>query len=416
MAAPLRPDPGRGGTPPGPPATSPLLAESSRDAAPLIARLREEDPVHWIPGLDAWFVTRHADVRQLFADTRVTADPRCYEGFVAPSEPGAERWLAAPPFLAAKPGSPSPGRRLVSAALTPRAVARMEDRVRDVVEEFAAPLRKRRGEVDLLSSFTSPIPGTVIGRILGVPPKGEDEARFHAVSRKMVRSVNPVLTEKKRRQTEQATVEICEYMLGLAQERLEHPREDLITDLLRVSKEAGLASVEDVVRVVAGLVSAGTETVRLAATCALRTLFRHPRQLDALRRDRSLLPNAVNELLRYDDGLFGIPRYVVEDFELHGRPLQRGQLVVLSFTGAHRDPRAFPDPDRLDLGRDTRNVIAFGHGMHHCIGANLARTELRLMLDAALDFLPERARLLEGQIRWGGFGVLSRIKSLPVLF
>jgi cytochrome P450 len=421
MAAPL-PRPSRGpgearAEPHAPsPAISPLLTEPSREAAPVIARLREQDPVHWISGLDAWFVTRHADVRMLFADPRVSADPRHFERYVAPTEPGAARWLAEPPFLSATPGAPSRGRRLVSAALTPRAVARLDDSVRDVVEHFAARLRKRRGVVDLVEEFTTPIPGTVIGRILGVPPKGEDEARFHALSRKMVRSVNPILTDKKRRHSEQATAELCEYLLGLVHARLAHPREDLISDLVRAAGAEAPSTPEEIVRVISGLVSAGTETIQLSATRAVRTLFQHPDQLARLREDHSLLSAAVAELLRYDMGLLGMPRYVLEDVELRGRTLCPGQLVVLSFMGAHRDPRAFDAPDRLDLRRDTRNLVAFGHGLHHCIGANVARAELRVMLEAALDFLPVDARLMEERIRWGGTGILSRIKSLPVDF
>jgi len=394
---------------------SPLLAESSRDAAPVIARVREQDPVHWIPGLDAWFVTRHDDVKMLFADPRVTADPRQFERYVAPTQPGAARWLAEPPFISAKPDAPSQARRLVSPALTARAVARVEDRIWGAVEQFAAPLRKRAGVVDLVAEYTAPIPGTVIGRILGVPPKSEDEARFHKLSRNMVRSVNPILTPKKRRKTERATAEVCEYLLELVEERRKSPQKDLISDFVRVG-EAQKLSTEEIVHVISGLVSAGTETITLAATRALRTLFAHPAELARLRRDRSLLDGAVSELLRYDMGLFGMPRYVVEDFELRGKSLRAGQLVVLSFMGAHRDPRAFDAPDRLDLLRDPKNLIAFGHGLHHCIGANVARAELRLMLDAALEFLPEDARLQEERIHWGGFGILNRIKSLPVDF
>ena len=103
-------------------------------------------------------------------------------------------------------------------------------------------------------------------------------------------------------------------------------------------------------------------------------------------------------------------------FPTNEESLRKGQLVVLSFMGAHRDPSAFDRPDRLDLQRETKNLIAFGHGHHHCVGANVARRELRLMLDAALEFLPEHAQLQEDQIRWGGFGILDRIKSLPVDF
>jgi cytochrome P450 len=397
------------------PPSSPLLAGTSRDSAPVIGQLREQDPVHWIPGIDAWFVSRHEDVQMLFSDPRVTADPRQFERYVAPTQPGAARWMAEPPFIAAKPGAPSPERQLVSPALTARAISRLENPIWNVVEQFAAPLRKRTGVVDLVSEFTDRVPGTVIGRLLGVPPKSEDEARFHKLSRNMVRLVNPVLTEKKRLKSERATAELCEYLLGLVRDRRTHPQNDLISGLLRLG-DAQASSDEAIVRVASGLISAGTETLTLAAARALRTLFLHPTEMARLRRDRSLLPSAVSELLRYDMGLFGMPRYVLEDFELRGRFLQQGQLVVLSFMGAHRDPRAFDEPDRLDLCRETKNLIVFGHGLHHCIGSNLARTELRLMLDAALDFLPKEARLPEEQIDWGGLGILSRIKSLPVDF
>lgn len=397
------------------PPASPLLFEASQDPAPVIAKLREQDPVHWISGLDAWFISRHDDVRMLFADPRVTADPRQFERYVAPTQPGAARWLAEPPFISAPPGAPSEARRLVSPALTARAVARLEGPIAAVVEQYAAPLRKRTGVVDLVSEFTAPIPGTVIGRLLGVPPKSEDEARFHKLSRNMVRSVNPILTEKKRLKTERATAELCEYLLELVHARRANPQMDLISHFAQLGEEQG-RSAEDVVHVVSGLISAGTETIMLAATRALRTLFQHPAELARLRRDHDLIPTAISELLRYDMGLFGMPRYVIEDFELRGRSLRAGQLVVLSFTGAHRDPRAFDTPDRLDLRRETKNLIVFGHGAHHCIGANIARTELRIMLEAALEFMPDDARLREEEIHWGGFGILDRIKTLPIDF
>jgi cytochrome P450 len=131
-----------------------------------------------------------------------------------------------------------------------------------------------------------------------------------------------------------------------------------------------------------------------------------------------VLPNAVNELLRYDFGPADwLPRYAIRDFELEGRRIRKGQLLMLSSMGAHRDPAVFPDPDRLDLRRDTRFLTVFGHGPHYCLGASLARLELRHMFDAALDFLPPGARLLEDSIRWADAAPLfRRIESFPVDF
>ena len=146
------------------------------------------------------------------------------------------------------------------------------------------------------------------------------------------------------------------------------------------------------------------------------SLLQHPDQLDLLRRDRALLPNAIEELLRYDSGLVAMSRYVLEDFDVRGRTLKKGQLVILSIVGANRDPRVFPDPERIDLLRDTRASMAFGHGPHYCVGINIARTELHVMLDAALDFLPPKPRLLEDQIVWSSGGLTSQIKALPVDF
>ena len=153
----------------------------------------------WLPGLDAWLVTRHDDVRQLFSESRVTADPRFYERYRAPSNPDAARWLSEMPFRSTTSDDPASGRRLVSAALTPRSVARMQACVKDVVEQFAAPLRGRTDVVDLIGEFTSPVSLTAIGRILGVPPKDEDEIRFRRLAVSTTATSRPFLSEKRLR-------------------------------------------------------------------------------------------------------------------------------------------------------------------------------------------------------------------------
>jgi cytochrome P450 len=400
-----------------PTAVSLLIAGSAQDPAPIIAQLREEDPVCWLPGFDAWLVTRHADVRLLFADARLTADPRAYERYTEPTVAGAARWLTQMPFRSTPSDPLSLGRRLVLAALTPAAVERTAGRIREVVEQFAAPLRSRRDVVDLLGEFAAPVSTAVIGRLLGVPPKEEDEIRFGFLARRAARGIRPFLSDKKRLETESAAVEIAEYVLRLVDERRHTPREDLISDLVRASSPAARVSDEEIVRVVSALVSAGTSTPGVACARALRALLLHPDQLALLRRERSLLTNAVEELLRFDSGLTLMPRYVLQDFDLRGRAVKKGQLVALSLVGANRDPRVFPDdPDRLDLRRDASEALSFGHGPHYCTGANVARVELRMMLDAALDLLPPTARLLEDQIRWSSRGFMSQIKSLPVDF
>jgi cytochrome P450 len=391
-----------------------MIAGSAADPAPLVAHLLQHEPVCWLPGLDAWLVMRHEDVRRSFSDARLTADVRFYERYKPPSDLRAARWLAQMPFRASTAEDLSPGRRLVSAALTPRVVALLEPLVREVVDGFAAPLRARTDRVDLMSEFAIPVAATAIGRVLGVPAKGEDAERFRQLAVQATATIRPFLSDAKQQRSEQAAGEMCDYILGLVEERITDPGDDLISRLLIASERD--AAPEQIAAVVAGLVSAGTGTTSLAFGRTIRTLLRHPEALAALRRDRALLPNGVEELLRYDNGILAMPRYVVEEMELRGKVFRKGQLVLLGVIGANRDPRVFPDPEQIDLRRDVREAVSFGFGSHYCIGSNLARVELRLMIDAALDFLPPGARLREEEIRWSKKGLMSQIKTLPVDF
>src|SRR5262249_31960570 len=168
-----------------------VLAGPRTDPGPLIAELRERDPVCWIPGLDAWVVTRHEDVRLLCVDPRMSPDACDYEHYQPPTDPSAMYWLSAIPFRA-PPGHPaSRGRKLVSWTLTPRAIERTRERIEEVVEEYAAPLRHREGVVDVLEEFTSPIASTVIGRLLGIPHEGDEEAHFGKLARAATRAIRP---------------------------------------------------------------------------------------------------------------------------------------------------------------------------------------------------------------------------------
>lgn len=395
---------------------SSIVDGSAVDPAPFVAALRENDPVCWLPGLDGWIVTRHVDVRRLFVDPRVSADPRVFERYRAPSDPRSARWSSELPFRSSTPDGQSPGRKLVSAALSARAVARMETCVRDVVERFSAPLRGRVGVVDLMAEFAGPVAAIALGRILGVPPVDRDEIRFRKLAARASSTVNPFLSEKRRLKSEQAAAEMGEYILALVEDRRAMPGDDFTSDLLSISDGTAPETADFIARVLSNLVAVGTETTSVACVRALRLLLRHPDELARLSKDRSLLRNAVEELLRLDSGVIAMPRYALEDFEMGGRNIRKGQSVILCLLSANRDPRVFSEPDRLDLGRDTQNALVFGFGTHYCVGANIARLELRLMIEAALDFLPNVACLVENEIRWTGSGLLSQPKSLPVDF
>lgn len=397
--------------------TDPYLSdEFITDPVGVIGRMREQDPVHLISGINAWMVTNWKDVRELFTHPSTTNDRRAYENYRLPPEGSAARWFAENSLFAVEPERHARMRNLVSAALTPRAVKRMEGQVREVVEQFARKLCGRTGVVDVMAEFTEPIPNTVIGRISGIPQKGDDEYRWRQLGRDSVRGINPFLSPGERKRSEDALEEICDWVRAIAGERRRQPREDIISDLVQVTHEDERMTIDEIVLVVAALVAAGTETTTMASTRGIRALLQHPDQMERLRTDPELMPNAVDELLRWDFGSVGLPRYAAEDFEFRGKPIKKGQLLMLNMMGAHRDPSVFPNPNSLDLARDTKALTIFGHGPHYCLGANLARQELRCMYEAALDFLPEDARLLEDQIQWSRVVMFTGVESLPVDF
>ena len=395
----------------------PLLSDDYFERpADVLAELRESDPVHYVEPFDAWMITRHDDFRQLLVDPRVSNDRRHFHGN-QPAPPGSRlRWMSEHNFFSAPDDEHQRMRDLVSRSMTPRGVRRMEGQIRDVVDQFAGKLRERTGIVDMAGEFCAPIPNTVISRITGIPAKEDDEARFRLLARQVISGISPLLDEEARRVAEAAILELSGWVGELAKARAAEPREDMISDLMAKHGALGSATVDEIILVVTGLVAAGSETTSLGSTMALRTLYRNPEQFEMLRNDRSLIPNAVRELLRFDFGTTALPRYAVEDFELRGRKIRKGQPLFLSFLGAHRDPEVFPDPDRFDVRRDTKDLTIFGRGPHYCIGANLAQLEMGVILEAALDVLPRDSKLLEDRVEWMRLGIFQRAETLPIDF
>jgi cytochrome P450 len=398
--------------------SSPMLTEEFMlEPYKVIARLRAEDPVHFVPGLGFWYVSRYDDVRELFTDPNVTNDPRAYEGYVAPPAGSYMAKVADKGLFSLPPDEHARVRRLVSAAFTPRAIARMDQQVKDVVEQFAAPLRGRRGVVDLMSEYTDPIPNATISRVTGIPPKGGEEVRFRELAQQTIRGFFAFSDPVEKQKGSDAFVGLAEWVRKLADERRHSPKEDLITDLVRARDRGDAMSDDEIVNLVTGLIGAGSETTAIGGFVSILTMLEHPEAAARLRRERALIPSAVNEILRYAfGGQAGLPRYAVRDFELRGKPIKKGQMLMLSFSGAHRDPSVFPDPDRFDIERDNSELTIFGRGPHYCIGVHLARSEMAFMLDAVLDFMPPNATHRLDLVRWKQFGFFRRPENLPVDF
>lgn len=403
-----------------PPTDPDLFLDVLRADDPIAAthRLRSEAPVHWVPSLGFWVVTRHDDVQWLLDDAEYGCrDRSVWEGF----EPFAEgtwlRWFDDHNFARNDPAAHARWRRRFVSALTPRAVRRMDAQIREVVERFAEPLRDRRGEVvDLVTDFTNPIPNTVISRVTGIPA-GRDELRFRELAQGLIRGFIPFSPPEVMAMAEKCLGEMAEWVRRMAAERRSALGEDLISDLLRAQAADDSLGDDEIVMLISLMIGAGSETTSFATMSMLQTLLEHPDALDLLRRDRSRIPQALGELMRFAAGggaAGGLLRYAGRDFELRGARIRRGQMLLLSFGAANRDPEVFPDPDRLDLDRDTRESLVFGHGAHYCLGANLAKQEMGDMLDAALDIVTPGSRLRTDLQETRQLGLTRRPCTLPV--
>ena len=391
--------------------------EVKKDPWPTLHRLRAEDPIHYVAFMDAWLVSRYDDVKALHVDPRVTGDQRVWQHYNPPPEGTFQHWIDNYGLMAVTGKDHARQRHLLAHGFTPRGVARMEKKIREVVDHYAEPLKGRSGVVDVMKEFTTPIPAAVISAITGVAADGVAQERFSRLSQEVVQGFFGFVSEEVVERSERSYVELSSWVRETVRKRRENPEEDLISDLVEARHGEHKFSDEDIVAQVSALVAAGSETTATGGVLCIRTLLDHPDQLERVRADRSLIPQTVHEILRYGfGGLFGTRRFAVEDFELKGRKIRKGQMLVLSLGGASHDPSRYPDPDTFDIDRNPQDLLTFGSGAHYCLGANLAKGELYCMVDAALDFLPPGARVLEDRIETQTLGMFDRTMTFPVDF
>jgi cytochrome P450 len=356
--------------------------EAVEDLYAFHARLREEGPVHRITGTDglpAWLVTRYDDVRQALADPRLSLAK-------SNAAPGGYQGLALPPALDANllnmdPPDHTRIRRLVSRAFTPRHVEQLREPIRRTAHELLDAIEPQ-GRADLIPTFAAPLPITVISDLLGVPPADRPGFRDWA---DILNSPDPAEPSRVRETVGSMLAFFTELIAG----KRTSPADDLLSALISVRDENDRLTEDELMSLAFLLLFAGYEnTVHLIGNGTLNLLL-HPEQLDRLRADPSLVRGAVEELLRHDGPMpLAIRRFPLEDVTIAGVTVPAGETVLLSLAAAHRDPRRFADPDRLDVHRDATGHLALGHGIHYCVGAPLARMEAEIALTALLDRFP----------------------------
>jgi cytochrome P450 len=381
---------------------------------PELYRLRRtDDPVSrlaWPGGETGWLLTRYSDVRVVLSDRRFSSQRGVLANPVSPLSPetlALQRSLPAQ-LLILDPPEHTRYRRMVTGYFTVRRMRALQDHITDLVNDHLDAIAATTPPVDLVSAFALPIPSLVICEMLGVPYADRHDFQRRSAALLAV-SGDPAAPLRARR-------ELRDYVRDLARAKRLHPADDMLSDLVRVPEHEGGLTDEEVTSLGSTLLVAGHETTANMLSLGALTLLEHPEQLAALRADPSLLDHAVEELLRYLTILhLGLVRIPTEDVELGGHHIKAGEPVFASLVAANHDPAQFPDPETLDLTRTYSPHVAFGHGVHQCLGQQLARMELKVGLGALLDRFPAlRLAVPVDQVPMRADSIIYGVRELPV--
>ncbi|MGJ5897872.1 cytochrome P450 [Streptomyces niveiscabiei] len=368
------------------------------DPYPAYADLRERGRVIHYERTDQWLVPHHADVSALLRDRRLgrtylhryehedfgrTSPPAEHEPFHTLNDHG---------MLDLEPPDHTRIRRLVSKAFTPRTVEQLKPYVTKLAGELVDQLVERGGG-DLLADVAEPLPVAVIAEMLGIPEGDRAPLRPWSAAICGMYELNP--SEETAAEAVRASVEFSDYLRELIAERRNSPGDDLMSGLIAAHDEGDRLTEQEMISTAVLLLNAGHEATVNATVNGWNALFDNPGQLAELRADHSLIPGAVEELMRYDTPLQLFERWVLDDIEIDGVTVPRGAEVALLFGSANHDPAVFDHPERLDLRRTDNPHISFSAGIHYCIGAPLARIELVASLTALLEKAPALSRVRE---------------------
>jgi cytochrome P450 len=390
------------------------------DPYPTYARLREEAPVLWHEPWGAWVLTRYRDVDRLLRDRRLG---RVMEGVEKrapdPAHAPFDR-IQAGSLLEIEPPDHTRIKQVVHDVFTPRHVRALAERIDALCRRQADALAERieaDGEADLITVFAEPIPVTVIAELLGVPE--EDRHQLLPWSKHIIGMFEPERTPESEAAAVRAADAFARYLRELVAIKRRVPGEDLITRMTRVH-DADPAQLSEDELVANGILflNAGHEAVVNVLGNGMRALLAHEEQLARVRADAGLVPTAVEEMMRYDTPLQFFERFVTEpmrfeadDGTVHAWPA--GTKLALYYASANRDPAVFSDPERFDVGRDPNPHLAFGLGIHYCIGAPLARLELRHAVGALLDRFPS-LRIAQDELSYVPKNVFRYLTELRV--
>jgi cytochrome P450 family 109 len=362
-------------------------------------QMRTQHPVLQQP---LWQVFRYEDVREVITD---------YSRFSSQSIPGFTDSFLKDTLVAKDPPDHRKLRNLVNQAFTPRAVARLSDRITQITQELLDQVRAQ-GKMDIVSDLAFPLPAKVIAEMLGVPSEDWD------IFQRWARAGNgdaEIPRQERERFMQHMRQEMTDYFSGLLEARRRAPLEDLISALSTAEVDGERLSENDLVSFCILLLAAGQETTKNLIANAILCFTDHPDTLERLQREPALMPTAIEEVLRYLPPVWFLFRHTTTDVELGGQHIPANQVVLAWTASANRDSAQFPDPDRFNIEREPNRHLAFGHGVHFCVGAPLSRLEGKIALPMMLEQLKDLQRV-EGVPIAIHTGIVFVIRNLPVTF
>jgi cytochrome P450 len=386
---------------------NPLAPEVKQNPYPHFAHLRDHEPVYWIESLQSWAISRYEDVSAIAKNTQLFSSAPIIPAILGDQNPVPEvNWL-----ISADPPEHTNLRRLVNKAFTPRMVAALEGRIKEIVAQLLDDI-EQRGDFDFVRDFSTPLPLMVIAQMLGIEPERYRE--FKQWSDDMLRATGGEVSPEERVRLRGSMNDLQHYFENAIEERRRNPREDLISALVRAEEESLALSAREVLAMCMLLLLGGNETTTNLLGSTVITLLTNPAVLAKVRADLSLVPQMIEEMLRYESPVQAIFRSATRDAEIAGSTIPAGGTMLILYGSANRDERQFPNPDTFDLARNPQDHLGFGFGIHYCIGAPLARLEVKLAMDAFIRRFPQIV-MREQRREWVDSFVVRGPKTLPLV-
>ncbi len=391
---------------------NPLSAQNLENPYPFYARLRAAGPVYFNPQMGCWVVTRQSEINSVLQYPRFSAQRMNIENLPPSlrSEIGPLYEAVGSQMLFLDPPAHTRLRALVNKAFTPRVVEGLRGYIQQVADDLL-DIASGSGRMDLIADFAYPLPVTVIAQLLGVHQ--QDRAQFKKWSQDFAVLIGGSATLEQALACRQSLQDFGAYLRQILAEMQADPQENLLAALAQAEIDGNRLSEQELFANCLLLLAAGHETTTNLIGNGVLALLEHPAQLEKLRNDPSLAPGAVEEILRFDSPVQWTERIPTTDLELGGQAIQRGQSVMLALAAANHDPALYPQPQTLDITRSYNKHAAFGHGIHYCVGAALARMEGQIAFNTLLRRFPS-LRLTSTQLERPPMMVFRGVSALPV--